>query len=78
MEALLARREARGLTYAELSASSGVPATTLSWWSSRLRRERGAGFVELAPASADGAPDARVEVSLRSGRKRCVKPTLPG
>ena len=37
--ALLALREREGLTYAELSERCGLAATTLSWWSCRLRRE---------------------------------------
>ena len=78
MEALLLRRERRGLTYAELSASSGVPVTTLSWWSSRLRRERdGArGFVEVVPAEGAAVSDARVEVVLASGRQLAVRESI--
>jgi transcriptional regulator with XRE-family HTH domain len=78
MESLLARREARGLTYAELSASSGVPVTTLSWWASRLRRERaaGSGFVELAAATDASAAEARVDIVLRSGRQLVVREAI--
>jgi len=78
MEALLARRERRGLTYAELSASSGVPVTTLSWWASRRRRERaaGSGFVELAPAAEAHAAEARLEIALRSGRQLVVREAI--
>lgn len=79
MEALLARRERRGLTYEELSAASGVPVTTLSWWASRLRREReaGGGFVEVVPgAEGDAASDARVEIALRSGRQLVVREAI--
>jgi transcriptional regulator with XRE-family HTH domain len=78
MEALLLRRERRGLTFAQLSAASGVPVTTLSWWSSRLRRERaaGEGFVELAPADTAPATDSRVEIALRSGRQLVVREAI--
>jgi hypothetical protein len=81
MEALLLRRERRGLTFAELSASSGIPVPTLSWWCSRLRRERaaGEGFVEVAPATESDAGDARVEIVLRSGRQLVVREAIaPG
>ena len=37
--ALLALRDREGLTYEELSERCGLAATTLSWWSWRLRRE---------------------------------------
>lgn len=77
MEALLARRERRGLTFAQLAAESGVPLTTLCWWSARLRRERaGQGFVELVPAADDASAEARVEVALRSGRQLVVREAI--
>ena len=78
MEALLARRERRGLTFAQLSAASGVPVTTLSWWSSRLRRERtaGQGFVELLPGADAPSAEARVEIALRSGRQLVVREAI--
>lgn len=39
MQALLARRSREGLTYEELSATSGIPAKTLANWQFRLQRE---------------------------------------
>jgi hypothetical protein len=78
MEALLLRRERRGLTFAELSAASGIPVPTLSWWCSRLRRERaaGEGFVEVVPATERDAGDARIEIALRSGRQLVVREAI--
>ena len=78
MEALLARRQRRGLTYRELSAASGVPVPTLSWWACRLRREReaGGGFVEVVPAGASSEADGRVEIALRSGRQLVVREAI--
>ena len=37
---LLAEREREGLTMRALSERSGVPVQTLSYWASKLRRER--------------------------------------
>jgi hypothetical protein len=53
--AVLARREREGLSLASLSADTGIPIGTLSWWAWRLRQESGprAGFVELSVT--DGA-----------------------
>ena len=75
MEGLLARRERRGLTFAQLSASSGVPVATLSWWSSRLRRERESepDFVEVVPAAEGESTEAQVEIALVSGRQLVVR-----
>ena len=53
--ALLALRDREHLTYEELSARCGLAATTLSWWSWRLRRD------------ADAQP-AFAEVELRGRR----------
>ena len=74
MAALLARRERRGWKYAELSVASGVPVPTLSWWASRLRRERevAASFVEVVPSGSAALP-AQVEIVLRSGRQLLVR-----
>jgi hypothetical protein len=80
MEALLARRERRGLSYAELSAASGVPVTTLSWWASRLRREReaAAGFVEVVGGGGGETEprEARVEIALSCGRQLVVREAI--
>lgn len=78
IEALLRKRERQGLTWLQLSSTSGVPVSTLSWWSSRLRREgrstasRGS-FVELLPASEDPTSSSRVEIVLRSGVQLLVR-----
>jgi transcriptional regulator with XRE-family HTH domain len=78
MQSLLRRRERRGLTWAELSAESGVPRSTLHWWHRRLRSEdpdEGSRFVrldiahEVIPADA-GEP---IEVVARSGHHVLVR-----
>lgn len=74
MRSLLRRRERRGLTWAELSAESGVPRSTLHWWDRRLREEEQEGprFVRLditQDATAGGHP---IEVVARSGHRILV------
>lgn len=70
MAALLARREREGVSLRRLSADSGIPFGTLSWWSWRLRQlaasERGGrGFVEVV--AADGQVEGEVVVRLDNG-----------
>lgn len=80
IESWLARRERRGLTFAELSRQSGVPVPTLAWWAGKLRQEAGRAsrrFVEVLPvgeAEASGA--ARVEIVLRNGRQLVVREAI--
>lgn len=80
MRRLLVRREREGLTLAELSRRTGIPAGTLGWWSSRLRREASrapAGFVELKPRAETpvrGDRDGKLEVVLDGGRRLLVPP----
>jgi len=74
IESLLARRERRGLTWFQLSAESGVPATTLQWWQRRLRqpkRRRRASFVPVAitESTPPAAPPVALEVVLRTGAR---------
>ena len=76
IESLLARRERRGLTWFQLAAESGVPATTLQWWQRRLRqpkrrrRRKHASFVPVAiTESAPLAPPSVLEVVLRTGAR---------
>lgn len=71
MEALLRRRERRGMTLAELAEESGVPETTLRWWQNRApkaKRKSAArsAFVEVSVADPPH-PECGIEVSLRSG-----------
>ncbi len=55
IRSLLRRRDREGLTYRELSESSGIPAGTLAYWSSRLRRDTTpAGFDELRVVEDEG------------------------
>jgi transcriptional regulator with XRE-family HTH domain len=78
MRRLLARRDRDGLTFAELGRRTGIPAGTLAWWSSRLRREvqvAPTGFVELVADA--GAPDdsggaVRIELVLKDGLRVLV------
>lgn len=82
MRALLARRERRGLTFAELSGESGIPVGTLASWAWKLRQThvpRGGAtrrprFVELVavPATQPATTAAgRIEIVL-SGDRRVV------
>ena len=41
MERLLSERDSKGLSLRALSDRSGIPVGTLSWWSHKLRDERG-------------------------------------
>lgn len=74
---LLARRERRGLTWFQLAAESGVPATTLQWWQRRLRqpqkrrRRKPASFVPVAVTESTPLtpPPVALEVVLRAGAR---------
>jgi len=69
-ERLLAERDRKGWTLAELSRRSGVPESTLQRWSRRLRSERAhvaQPFVEVV-AVEEALPADQVEVLLCSGR----------
>jgi len=73
MAALFARRQRRGLTWAELSAESGVPKSTLHWWHRRLWTEEvepvaSSRFVRVEVVK-DATPASPVEVVLRSGHR---------
>jgi len=72
-EALVAEWRASGLSQKEFARRKGIAATTLSWWSCRLRREDG-GLPSLVPVQV--VPDAaegefRVELA---GRRTVVVP----
>lgn len=79
MRELLALREREGWTVRELSAASGVPPGTLSWWSAEIRRRDAAraaeaplDFVEVvvdAVERHDGDDALHFEVTLREGRR---------
>ena len=78
IEAQLARKEAEGLTYDQLSAVSGIPASTLARWGMWIGRERRqaaaasqAGsrrFVEVVVPPSESA----VERDPKSGIERLV------
>ena len=78
----LGLRDREGLTYAELSRRSGIPANTLAGWAWRLRRERltqrqAAAFVELVPApSGDDEAGSRIEIVLRCERRLIVDASI--
>ncbi len=64
---LLAIRDREGLTYDELSARTGLAASTLQWWAWRLRSERGAeySFAEVEIAEVEAEPEVGSGVSVR-------------
>jgi len=64
MAALLARREAEGLSLRAIAEDAGIPFGTLSWWSWRLRQD---------PTPAVDAEGGFVEL-VATGNRR-VKPT---
>ena len=75
MRTWLARREARGLTFRELSIETGVPAGTLGFWAWKLRTELGEGeappaFVELVAKQPES--NGRLEIVLANGRRLLV------
>lgn len=74
MSALLARRDAKGLTFKQLAEESGVPLGTLLSWSRKLRHESGPAspgpaFIELR---SDRSPE--LELRLPSGATIAVRP----
>jgi len=64
---LLAIRDREGLTYDELSARTGLAATTLQWWAWRLRSEErdSNAFVEVELGEAEVAADEDSGVMVR-------------
>jgi hypothetical protein len=77
IERLLTERATKGTSLAALSARSGIPTGTLSYWSWRLRRElrthasATSSFVELVAAPSHGERpadrDGMLEVELHGG-----------
>ena len=64
MVGLLEEREREGLTMRSLAERSGVPVQTLSYWASKLRRER-ADRRSLVPVEIlEDAGDGRVTVEF--------------
>lgn len=75
MERLLARKRREGLTYEELADESGVPASTLARWGSRLGQGRA--FVEVETVEEDDQEEleleaAGLEVLLDSGHRIAI------
>ena len=66
IERYLTLRDREGLTYAALAARTGVPIGTLSYWSTKLRREsvqiRSPGFIELTPCDPEPSPQPQTTV----------------
>jgi hypothetical protein len=74
MRALLRKRERQGLTWAELSETSGVPRSTLHWWQRRLRDEDGPHFVRVdVTKDPDAGTREPIEILLRSGHRLLVR-----
>ena len=80
MRRWLARRSSQGWTWDELAARSGIPRSTLTWWSARLHREpeeealAAPAFVEvevLAPRAASRR--SRYHLRLVSGHGLTVE-----
>ena len=75
IERLLARRASQNLTFRELSAESGIPIPTLSYWASKLRQE-GVDFetrlveVEIQ----DEVAPAPIAIESRAGLRVTVEP----
>ena len=68
IESYLALREREGLSFAELSRRTGVRATTLTWWSWRLRKEGRSQFVEAEmERGVASSSSAGIEIETRSG-----------
>ena len=67
MVGLLEDREREGLTMRALSERSKVPVQTLSYWASKLRRER-AGRRSLVPVElVEDAGEGRVTIEVGAG-----------
>ena len=70
-EALLTRRREEHLTFAELSAESGVPTCTLQYWARKLK--------DSALAEADtGEEGAFLQVGLAPLSDAAIELVLPG
>lgn len=76
--ALLARRDRDGLSLAALSAETGIPVGTLSWWSWKLRQESPprSGFVEVS-LTEDGVCEFDDAVHLVVETARGTRILLP-
>lgn len=85
MKHWLERRARDGLSFVRLSAISGIPKSTLEWWSRRLDQGQEcasdeaeeaspAAFVEWTAAGADVGGPSCFEVTLRCGRKLQIPP----
>lgn len=76
MKAILAIRDREGLSWAELAERTGVKASTLSWWSWKLRSEQ-RGRPCFAEVELTGEPEPAgsalllrhgdIEIELRPG-----------
>lgn len=77
MAALLAERDQRGLSWAELSQRSGLPVRRLRWWQERLRRnpvtrKSAPSFLAVEVTDSAPIPSAAIEITTPSGDRVAV------
>jgi hypothetical protein len=77
MAALLAERDHRGLSWAELSRRSGLPVRKLRWWHERFKRNPAPrklppAFVAVEVADAARATASAIELTTPSGFRLTV------
>ena len=75
--ALLTRKHAEHLTYAQLSEESGVPVATLQYWTRKFRdqpeqeKDTEGAFLEVEPAATN---DTRLELIFGNDLRVAIKP----
>ena len=67
IERLLSRRARQGLTFRELSEESGIPIPTLSYWSSKLRRQEEAPETQFVPVEVADSEEVVILQALSGG-----------
>ena len=72
-EALIARKQERGLTYQQLADETGIPISTLALWGRRLKRDASpqtSAFVELKTTTGEGGVEIILQNGVRIGVRR--------